>query len=196
MKKQLSVFSLVAVLLFNVSNAQAAVVGDFGIDAGASWGLGAAHSDSVTSRTINTISINAFPNYQLGDWRFGINGNLGFVGQNTDPVNVANTNVKGTTLLFGVAAEYNLMSAWVFGAGFNFLGKYSLSENNTAGQSVSYKKPIGFFLKAGYYVCPMVSVDASFSYVTYGTSSTNSVDSDLTSKLKETNYAIGGTYHW
>ena len=150
MKKTLSLFALLTLLVFNSTAAQASPFGDFGVDGGINWGLGSVHnsSGSVAGRTVNAIALNAFPNYKYAGIQFGIIGELRFIGQNTDPATVSNSNVKGTSWLMGIGAEYQIL-LWTFSAGFDFLGNYSLSETTASGSAVSYKKPIGFMLKAG-----------------------------------------------
>ena len=197
MKKMKCVLPLIALLILS-SSAHAALVGDFGVDGGLSWGIGSAKNStgSITSRTVNAFSINAFPNYSVAGFQLGVLGQYSIIGQNTDPATVSNTNLKGNAWLVGVGAEYQIL-AWTFSAGFNFLGNYSISANNSAGQSVSYKKPIGFLLKAGYFIIPMVSIDGSFQTTSYGTTTVASTDSDISAnKLSETNFAVGGTYHF
>ena len=193
MKKLLLVVSL---LVCFSGVAQAFELPFIGVDAGVSWGLGPMYNanKNVQSRTMNTIDLHAFPGYRFMGFLVGPMFDLGINGQNTDPLVVNNTNLKGTSWQLGLGAEYSLFGI-VLSAGYDFLGKYSESYP-AAGLDASFKKPSGFVLRAGYMILPFISVDASYRVASYSTSTLGLSDIDISSnKITQISYAVGASFH-
>ena len=194
MKKLLAV---VSVLVCFSSVAQAIELPfNLGVDAGVSWGLGPIYNQTknIQSRTMNTIDLHVFPGYRFMGVLVGPMFDLGINGQNTDPLVVNNTNLKGTSWLLGLGAEYSLFGI-VLSAGYDFLGRYSESYP-AAGMDASYSKPSGLVFRAGYMILPFISVDASYRYASYSTSTLGVSDIDISAnKVTQISYAVGASFH-
>lgn len=193
MKKTLILLGLLMTFPLNAS-------AGFGLLTGASWGIGKISSSAGTieSRTINNFSIHAMPGFAITGtgFMFGPFGEYRLIGQNTDVATVSNTNVKGTGYLIGIGGTFTPLDLFYVGASFDFLGKYNLSLNNTAGQAVGYKKPIGFHFLAGYMFMPVLSADVIFNMEQYKSTTIGGTDTDITSdKFKEWDIRVGASYH-
>jgi hypothetical protein len=124
---------------------------DFGVSAGASWGLGKMKNstESTASRTMNTFGVLVLPGYKaLGMLLVGPEFEYRVVGQNTEPSEVSNTNLKGNGYLLGLGAKFYLLN-FVFSGGFDFIGKHTQSLKTTSNLESSFSKPIGFRLGVG-----------------------------------------------
>ena len=196
MTKKMPTLKVIGFLCVSMASSNAFCADGWSAKGSLSWGLGKMSSTSVTSRTMNTIVLTALPGYRLSQFTFGLLGEYRLIGQNTEPAEISNSNLKGHALLFGIGGAYDC-GDFSFGLNLPLLGKQSSSLADAAGKDVSYQKPFGFELTVGYVVAPMITVDAKFSYTTYAQTTIGSTDKDLSDdKLKATDFAIGGSYHF
>lgn len=195
MKKNIvTCFAFISLLVFVAQPVQAACSLNMGFD----WGFGKMKnsSETIQSRTMNALSFHVLPAYSLGVVSVGPQIEYRIVGQNTAAADVANTNLKGSGYLLGVAAFTKWMDLTV-GLGFSFYGQHKLSLADIGGNESTYKKPIGFNLSVGYPVAPSVTADLRASLVSYRESNVGSVVSDVSdNKLTHWNIGLGAAYHW
>lgn len=170
----------------------------FGVHGGINWGIGKGKNStgSTQSRTLNTIGIQALPGYKLStgvtpDFLIGPLLEYTFVGQNTEPSSVGNSNLRGSGYMIGLGVQTDFGPIVLLGS-FDFIGQYSLSENTTAGLETKFKSPIGFRLLAGYPIMPMMTADLMFSMHSYKTNVLGGSDVDISSnKLTRWTVALG-----
>ncbi|MDZ4676411.1 MAG: hypothetical protein SGI74_02790 [Oligoflexia bacterium] len=169
----------------------------FILGGGLNWGIGtgASSTGSTASRTMNTIELNAAPGWQIGNWAPQLLVAYDFVGQNTKPADVTNTNLRGTGYLIGVGTTYH-WTRWDFLAGIEFLGTFTQSEKSADDKVSAFTKPLGFRLGSSYYFKNNWSADALFHYVHYSTNTLGGSNRDISSdRMRFITLALGVSYH-
>jgi len=198
MKKLLIVTSL---CLFSFSSSAADALGGFSAKGGISWGMGKMknESGSIKERDTNMLELAAMPGYRFWDVLVAPYLSYRSVGQNTEPSEVNNQNLKGSGYLIGLGSSYTYEMVSFTGA-VSFLGQHKLSNKDLSNNEVTYKKPFGIHLGVDLMLSrwfkPLDKVDfaanLNYSSVKYkedqvGTSVAD-VDKD---KRSQTNIALG-----
>ena len=155
-------------------------VDNIGLQAGLSWGIGTMGNGTggyaASSRTVNTLALRGFANYDLRSLLPSLGFRLSagplfefrFVGQNTDPAQADNTNIRGLGYILGLGlggdwAERRISAI----ASFDFLGAHWLTNQTPSLQTSELSGLLGFRGVIGYRVKPRVSVDLSYQYGVY-----------------------------
>jgi hypothetical protein len=171
----------------------------FGFEGGASIGLGSMKNKSLTipGRTMDTFGLHVMPEYKFNSsCLLGLRLEYDFVGQRTEPTEVLGQNIKGRGYLLGLALQHH-MDAWLFTAGFDFLGKYSQSLQTVSSQDTSYSKALGFRIGVGYYFLPNWTADAGAQMTWYSRNNLAGAAVDISSdKFRQSNYSLGVSYHY
>jgi|GEM_PF-4172717 len=177
-----------------------------GLQGGLSWGIGSMGNNSgvtlgIQNRTVNALAFKGFVNYDLRTFFESLPFRLGaglfpefrFVGQNTDPTKVLNTNIRGFGMLWGLAfgAEFDeeRISAIL---SFDLFGRHWLTNVTPSFQASVLSKMLGFRMLVGYKVTPKVSADISIQRATY--SGSNIVPDLGGSAISQTSFGVGARY--
>ncbi len=165
----------------------------FGVRGGISWGYGEMENENQTIKTrdMNTIELMALPGYKISSILVGPFLDYRKVGQNTKPEEVNNQNLRGSGYLIGVGSSYSY-SMFTFLGAVSFLGQHKLANKDVSGNEVTYKKPLGFHLGAGWAFMKSYSADLTLSSVKYSEDDLNGTTSDVsTNKRSHWNAGLG-----
>lgn len=183
------------IVLMAVLGATPAYAGP-GLKLGLSPGYGQMQSESgMASRSMGALDIRALPGWRIGPLLVGAMAQYNIVEQLTDPTTVANINLRGSGYLLGAGVGLSFGPIHLQGS-YELYGKYTLGNVTAAGTSTTYSKPAGYTAILGWSIFPKVSMDAVYGTHTYGTSTINGVDTDVSAnKLMETHYGVGLSIH-
>jgi outer membrane protein assembly factor BamA len=149
---------------------------------------------------VDTLSFRVFPNYDLAraitglpvPLKLGPIFSYSFVGQLTDSASVNATNMRGHGYKMGVGVGTDFGKIELQ-AGVNFLGSYSLSNNTSTGQSLSYSGYVGGVLSANYAILPWLAPGIVAEYGGYSKASAGGGASSDVNTLKAWSVGVGVT---
>jgi hypothetical protein len=160
---------------------------------GVSYGLGTIKnkSDTIKSRSINTVFVHALLGLGVGPVTIGGMGQYRFVGQITDPKKVDDTNMSGVGYYAGPALAIGL-GPIVFQVAYDLAGDDHLLVETEAHEQVVYSKPSGFTALLGVLLGKSLLIDLHFSSHNFSQVSNGQVKHDITDdKMTEIHYGAG-----
>lgn len=196
---------LLYILIVSLALSSSAFADDrFQIQGGPSWSIGQMGDGgkALKDRGVNTFSVYAMPTYNLSTLvsltvpvRIGPMIQFDLVGQQADPAEVNNSNLKGSGYKAGVgiSSEYRKFH---FLAGVQFLGVHNLSKQTASGSDMQFSKYVGGTLRVEYAVLPWASADLVGSLGGFGRKNVGATETDLTDRIGGYNVGIGATFRF
>ncbi|MBX9769216.1 MAG: hypothetical protein K2X47_18210 [Bdellovibrionales bacterium] len=122
---------------------------NFQLSFGTFVGQGSAGSQTLTTRSMNSVNGYLLIGHKSGYITPFLIGSYGFSEQSTDSSRVSGTNISGSGLSAGAGLRLNLGSLFLSGA-YLPIGAFTLSRKTVDGQKVSYGDPHDVLIFIGY----------------------------------------------
>lgn len=182
---------LILCLAFFSKNSYA--LGPLHLDLHASAGYGKAAAESESESPTTT-------QYNVGTtlgWKFlamygGVSADYYMVNQLTKPNNTfgnrkgKRTNLLSPTIGFRLANLHLKLD-------YQLMGKYDLDKTTTGGEKVTYESPKGMRAYLGFRYSPMMELGGFYETVTYKEEKIGSTTTELTNKMKITQFGLAWT---
>ncbi len=137
-----------------------------------SFGCGSMRDSKLNlkSRTMNSLSLEAFPSYRFEKWMLGLHFDYRWQSQVSSLASAGGTNLKGHGYLMGLGARSNFSDKFFAQASVDIFGQYVFYKQTLAGEDDRLKSPLGVRIKSGYAFLektPNLTFDIDLQFLTF-----------------------------
>lgn len=159
-------------------------LGPLYVDLRATAGTGkAAVENEAESPSVMQYGVGTTVGFKLLMFFLGVSADYYKVAQTTEPNTSFGNRGGSRTNLLSPTLGFNLLGLNIK-ADYQFSGSYELEKKTSSGETLSYEKPTGYRIYAGYNFTRGFEVGAFYENVAYGEEHRNSVKTKLDDKLE------------
>ncbi len=157
-------------------------------------GTSANSTASIQKRTMLFTEATADLGYSFGMLAPIAHVSYRYVGQQTDPSSVSDTNMAGTGYIGGAGLSADFGAIRLV-ASYDLLGSFQLSQKSSGGSVITYTKPTGYHVKLNYAWQGNWEFSATYTREDYKTKKSDSSETDIKDDaVYQTLYGVGLSY--